>query len=224
MGESGTPPPRTVIANPSHTSGRERSHNLGRKHQRVSLDQAAGRIRIPSGTTPSRARRADPAWCVTVLPAPACRRSQHRRRSRGPAATPWHADPSRGLVSERPASPGRRPCNHRLVIHHLALSFGPGRGYHRLGWCPRIAEKVDFADPCSPDSTITGSWFRSRLWPSSCTHCHHFDSGAIQSQRRSRRCWVRRKAGPEYPQRSDPQPSQLGKISKFFMRQQSSGQ
>src|SRR6478672_6506962 len=36
MGESGVPPPRTVIANPSRPSGRERSHNLGRKHQRVS--------------------------------------------------------------------------------------------------------------------------------------------------------------------------------------------
>src|SRR5262249_503703 len=36
MGESGTPPPRTVIANPSRLSGRERSHNLGRKHQWVS--------------------------------------------------------------------------------------------------------------------------------------------------------------------------------------------
>src|SRR6516165_790224 len=190
MGESGTPPPRTVIANPSRPSGRERSHNLGQKHQRVSsirrrdasvllrarrrrargatarsaacvpaprstscastghppfaadtIGRAhclfgtaetatpagscrAARAHCPSGPIPCRAvwlrfrrasrsdrhnapRHADPAWCVTVLPAPACRRSQHRRRSRGPTATPWHADLSRELVSERRAASAR---------------------------------------------------------------------------------------------------------------------
>jgi len=35
MAKRGTPPPRTVIASPSRPSGWERSHNLGRQHQRV---------------------------------------------------------------------------------------------------------------------------------------------------------------------------------------------
>src|SRR5438477_10357571 len=52
----GTPPPRTVIASPSQPSGWERSHNWDDNISGF-LDQAAGRSRTPSGTTPSRARR-----------------------------------------------------------------------------------------------------------------------------------------------------------------------
>ena len=51
MAEYGTPPPRTVIASPSRPSGWERSHNLGRQHQRVSS------IRRRDAAVHPRARR-----------------------------------------------------------------------------------------------------------------------------------------------------------------------
>jgi hypothetical protein len=65
----GTPPPRTVIASPSRTSGRERSHNWGRHNQHLS----SIRQRDAAAHLRARRRRARDAKARSAACAPAPR-------------------------------------------------------------------------------------------------------------------------------------------------------
>src|SRR5215475_4959509 len=54
MGGSGTPPPRTVIGEPSRACGQDRNRQV---LVELIVCQCAGRRTTPSGTTPSRTKR-----------------------------------------------------------------------------------------------------------------------------------------------------------------------
>ncbi len=78
MGESGTPPPRTVIANPSRPSGRERSHNLGRKHQRVSsIRRRDAAVHLRARRRRARGATARSAACVPAPRSTSCASTGH---------------------------------------------------------------------------------------------------------------------------------------------------